>query len=82
MNLAICKPTRQYLKEWNVGHSLSLIAKYSSSPTSPSSSCDEEKHKDLQCLKAVRIFVLSNHIVKCIILIWFSFYSCNIFAID
>lgn len=55
MNFAVCPSTRTYLKEQNiVGDYVSRIATYSSSPSSPNSISDEEKQKDLQCLKAVR----------------------------
>jgi hypothetical protein len=66
MNLAISHSTRPYLNEHNVGKAVSLVAKYScsslitsTSPNSnsnPSSVDNEEKQKDLQCLKAVRCF--------------------------
>ena len=54
MNLALCASTIPTLHHHNVENVLSNIAKYSSSlTTSPRYSRDEEKHKDLQCLKAV-----------------------------
>lgn len=54
MNLALSQSTRHHLKNNEVRELLSRIAKYSSTPTSPSHSIsDGEKQKDLQCLKAV-----------------------------
>jgi hypothetical protein len=55
MNLAVSQSTRHHLKNNDVKESLSRIAKYSSTPTSSIS--DEEKQKDLQCLKAVRFVI-------------------------
>lgn len=53
MNLSLCESKKQILFDYNVGDVVYHIAKYSSSPTSPRSHCEEEKQKDLQCLKAV-----------------------------
>ena len=54
LNLAIHPSTRSYLKQENAANAISLVARFSSSPIpSPSSENDEEKQKNLQCLKAV-----------------------------
>jgi len=52
MNLALTPLTRTHLRNDNVARRISVIARYSCSPTTPSSKKDEEKQKDLQCLKA------------------------------
>ena len=57
MNLAVSQSTRHHLKNNDVRELLSRIAKYSSTPTSSIS--DEEKQKDLQCLKAVSFVIFS-----------------------
>ena len=53
MNLALTPATRPNLRNDNIARRISVIARYSSSPTSPKAGDnEEERQKDLQCLKA------------------------------
>lgn len=79
MNLAISQTTQPYLNKNNVGNAVSLVAKYSSSLTSHSSTGDEEKQKDLQCLKAVRTTLVLHLVYIKICVPSSSFISCLLF---
>jgi len=52
INLAMTPSAQPLLREQKTGKVVSLVARYSSSPISQSCNREEEKQKDLQCLKA------------------------------